>query len=219
MQTAHEIDGPYMKIVAYFARHGTTEANQEHKFRGPLDIPLDDRGKEDAENLASYFKGRSFSGAFSSSKTRSKDTLDTILKKVKNAPKPEAVKNLDPLNVGDLAGKPKDEKSLKIIQHHQDNPDEKIPGGERLNDFRKRVDPKIMMIIRRGEESGTPSLSVVHSSTIHQISHLFHGNHNAVKVRPGGIVAVYKDPQSPKGYTARAILKESYHPDDKHFGS
>jgi uncharacterized phosphatase len=172
-----------MKPVAYFVRHGSTKLNDEGRFRGPTDIPLDENGKDQAKQLAEYFKGRQFSGAYSSSKKRSKSTLDEILKKAK-APKAKVVKDFDAWNVGDLAGKPKDEDNLKIVKHYQDNPQEKIPGGERLNDFRKRLDPKIMMAIHKGESSEHPTISAVHSSTIHQISHLFHGDHQKVKVRP-----------------------------------
>lgn len=200
------------KLVALFARHGETKANAERKFRGPLNVDLDDNGKKQAEDLGKQLSGRSYSGVFTSSRNRSKQTADTAMPDKKK----KTLKALDPLNVGDFAGQPKNDENMAKIAHYQDNPDERIPGGESLNDFRSRVNPKLKMIIRRGTETGKPSLAFVHSSTIHQLGHLLHDDHNAIKVKPGGIAGVFKGPY---GYYAKAITKESHSEDDKHMGS
>lgn len=204
-----------MKPVAYFVRHGTTELNEKNCFRGPLNVDLDDKGKKQADKLADYFKGRNFSAAFYSSKKRTKDTIDRVLKGRKI--KPRMVKDFDALNVGDFGGEPKNEENLEKIKYYQEHPDEKMPGGERLNDFRARTDPKIMMAIRRGDESGVPTLSVVHSSTIHELSHLLHNDHQKIKVRPAGVVGVFKDKNG--DYIAKALLKKSRNQSDKDIGT
>jgi len=205
------------KLVAIFVRHGQTEANKEKKFRGPLNVPLDAVGKRQAvearSHVASLLQGQPAGSAFVSSKDRSRETGDIVL----GPGKTHIVKNFDPLNVGKFAGQPKNDPNMKAITYYQSHPDEKIPGGERLSDFRKRVNPEIMMAIRQGEESGRPSISFVHSSTIHQISHLLHHDHNAVKVTPGGIVGVYKTPDG--RYVAKTLLHESQNQQDKHMVS
>lgn len=203
-----------LKPVAYFVRHGSTELNDAGKFRGPMNISLDEKGRQQAEELANFLKARKFSAAYHSSKKRTKETLDPILEKSKSKVKPKMVEDFDPFNVGELAGQPKNKENIDKIRYYQDNPDEKIPGGERLNDFRKRTDPKIMRAIHKGESSKYPSLSVVHSSIIHELSYLMHGDHNKVKVLPGGVVGVYKDDQDPSGYKLIALLKEIKHPED-----
>ena len=200
------------KLVAMFVRHGSTQLNDQDKFRGPLDVDLDDNGKKQAKEVAGQLKGHSFGPAFVSSKKRTKQTADIALP----GKKTKTVKDFDPLDVGEFAGKPKNQENLKAIEHYQDNPDEDIPGGESINSFRKRVNPKIKMAIKRGEEGSRPSISFVHSSIIHQVGHLLHGDHNAVKVKPGGTVGIFK---SPMGYTARAITKKSDSPEDKHLVS
>lgn len=200
------------KLVALFLRHGSTELNDHNQFRGPLNVDLDDKGRKEAKQAAEHLKGRVSEPVLVSSKKRTKQTADIVAK----GKKQKVIKNFDPLNVGDFAGKDKTDENIEAIRHYQDNPEEKIPGGERLRDFRNRVNPKIQMAIRRGEESGKPSLSVVHSSIIHQIGDLLHGDHEAVKVRPGGIVGVYK---TPNGYVAKALLKKSYDEQDKHLTS
>ena len=200
------------KLVAMFVRHGSTQLNDQGKFRGPLDVDLDEKGKKQAAEVAHHLKGRSVGPVFISSKKRTKQTADIALP----GKKTKTVKDFDPLNVGDYAGKEKNAENMKAIEHHQNNPDEKIPGGESINDFRKRVNPKIKMAIKRGEEGRHPSVSFVHSSIIHQVGHLLHGDHNAVKVKPGGSVGVFK---SPMGYTARPLTKASESEEDKHLVS
>lgn len=200
------------KLVALFVRHGETDANKKRLFRGPKDYELDDAGKAEAENIGKMLKGYSFNGTFSSSRKRSKQTAAIA----RPNDKVRSLKALDPLNVGDYAGQPKNEENLKKILYFQDHPDEKIPGGDSINEFRKRVNPKIMMLVRRGESSTKPSLGFVHSSTIHQIGHLFHGDHNHVKVKPGGTVGVFSGPD---GYYAKALTKKSDDPKDKHMVS
>jgi broad specificity phosphatase PhoE len=204
-----------MPIVAYFVRHGETGLNKEKAFRGPIDIELNNDGKKQAEELANFFKDTSFSSAFTSDKKRTKETAKIVLGNRKIQPK--KIKQLDSYNVGDLSGKPKNEENMALVKYYQEHPDETIPGGESLNKFRKDADPKIMMIIKRGEASDKPVIAFVHSSIIHELSHLLHGDHQMVKVRPGGVVAVSKTKNGK--YKAIPLLKESKHTEDKSFGS
>jgi broad specificity phosphatase PhoE len=199
------------KLVAVFVRHGSTKLNDQGKFRGPMDAELDENGIKQAEEVRDQLKGRSFSGVFSSPKKRSRVTAE-----IATGQKPKVIRNLDPLNVGDFAGQPKNEENMKKMVHYQENPDEKIPGGERIRDFRLRTNPKIKMVIKRGEESGKPAIAFVHSSTIHQIGHLLHDDHKHIKVKPGGMAGVFKGPY---GYYAKALTKESKDAKDQHMVS
>lgn len=202
------------QLVAYFTRHGETEANKDNCFRGPLDVPLNENGRNQALALRSFFANKPVGLKFSSPKIRAQETSNIIFGP--NNP-PTLVKNFDPLNVGAYAGKPKDAQAMKDMQYYQEHPDVKISGGERLRDFRSRVNPEIMMAVKAGEEARVPSESTVHSSTIHQIGHLFHGDHNAVKVKPGGVVGVYLTDNG--SYFARPLLNPSGPYEDRHFGS
>jgi broad specificity phosphatase PhoE len=195
------------KLVALFVRHGQTEANKEKRFRGQMDIPLDNAGRQQALDirgfLASHLGDQQLGASFRSSKDRARETADLIL----GPGKTKVVKNFDALNVGKFSGQKKTDENMKEIMHYQKYPEQKIPGGERINDFRARTNPEIMMAVKEGEKTGRPSMVVAHSSTIHQVSHLFHHDHNAVKVTPGGVVGVYKRPAG--GYYAQALLNES----------
>lgn len=203
------------KLVALFVRHGSTKLNSDGRFRGPLNPDLDEKGVEQAKTVGQQLKGRSFSSAFTSSKKRSKQTADIALQDLEGS-RSRALKQLDPLNIGDFAGQPKNDENMKKIVHYQENPNETIPGGESLNQFRKRVNPKLKMIIRRGEEAGRPSLAFVHSSTIHQLGHLLHNDHNHVKVKPGGTAGVFRGPY---GLYVKALTKENRDEKDQHMVS
>ena len=47
-----------MRPVAYFVRHATTDLNDSNIFRGDLDVPLNDRGKKEAQQLVQFFEIR-----------------------------------------------------------------------------------------------------------------------------------------------------------------
>lgn len=193
------------KVAAYFIRHGTTNLNQEKKFRGPLNPDLDAEGRKDARALKSRFSNVDTGNVYTSSKTRSKETAHTIFGK-----KPvESTPSLDAWNVGFLAGKPKADNE-DTIQHYQQNPDEKIPEGESLNDFRSRVHPTIKKALKEGVK-GKPSAVVTHSSVIHELGNMLHGDHKAALVDPGGVVEVTHDG---KKYHTRVVHK----PDGKETG-
>ena len=178
------------KTVAYFVRHGTTALNDSNSFRGPLDPPLDEAGATDALRLKEFFKDTEFGDIYASDKLRTQTTAATILQPHERDF--VSTKALNAWNVGYLAGQKKDEHQAEI-EHFQKYPDHRIPKGESLNEFKDRVGPAIDEAIKRGEESGKPTLVVTHSSVIHEVGAKLHGNHTAALVRPGGVVAVKRE--------------------------
>ena len=210
-----------MKIVAFFIRHGETDFNEKNKgpqgeerFRGDLDIPLNEDGQREAEELVPYFAAREFSAAFHSGMQRTAQTLEPLM--AAKGMEAATVEGLDSLDTGDFSGLPKTKKNKKRLQYFRKNPNEVIPGGESVAAFRERVDPKIMQVIKIGEEAGKPSVACVHGSVMREISRLLHDDYNKVKVEPGGVVGIFK---SPNGYEAKALLKEREDEEDIRAGS
>jgi len=189
-------------IVAYFVRHGTTDLNESNKFRGPLDPPLDDRGIDDAHKAADFFSGVKLSDGFSSDKQRAQTTARAVLepKGLNYTPDP----NLRSWNVGYLAGEDK-ATHQDDIEYFQRHPDEQIPNGESLNQFKARVKKPILNSIQAGISKGTPSLTVAHSSILKEVSSLVTGDHNKENVDPGGIIAVHHDG---KKFGVKALLNK-----------
>jgi len=95
------------------------------------------------------------------------------------------------LNVGDFSGQKRDESSEAALQVYLDRPDEPIPGGESLNDFKSRIRPCIQEAIDLYMECGEPPLLVAHSSVVHETGSAIYGDHKSILVEPGGAIAIY----------------------------
>jgi broad specificity phosphatase PhoE len=196
--------------ILYVARHGSTELNQGDCFRGHLDVPLSAKGYREANQLAFYLQPIELSFIVASSKKRAVATADVIslAKTVDDKPNP-VLKNdgLFAWDVGNFGGKPKNQENLDKLQEYIDSPNKVVPGGESLNTFRDRVRPLIEEAIKTSEENGVPGLLVVHSSLIHELGEMFHKDHTAALVKPGGLAAVHVSNGTLK---AEAIFKPEY---------
>lgn len=69
-----------MRSLFYLVRHGETYWNQEHKMQGQINIPLNERGREQARQAAKKLKNVSFDICYTSPLSRAKDTALEILK-------------------------------------------------------------------------------------------------------------------------------------------
>jgi broad specificity phosphatase PhoE len=196
------------RLLSLFIRHGATSATVNHQFRGPLNPPLNEEGLQDAQSLKEKFRNFDIGEAYTSDKLRSQQTANILLEP--HDIEPIVDKNLDAWNVGYLAGKSKDQHGDEI-KFYQDNPDRPIPGGESLNAFKSRVRPSLRHIIQRGYETGVPSIAAVHSSIIHEIGSMLHGNHGEVLVHPGGVVGVFHSQE--KGLYAKPLIKPLVKPE------
>lgn len=198
-----------MRIVAFFIRHALTDFNKQEngekeKFRGDADIPLNEEGKQQAEQLVPLFNAREFSSAFHSGMQRTAQTLEPLMKS-KNMKSVE-VEKLDSLDTGDFTGLPKTKENKEKLEWYRENPKVKIPGGESVANFRNRIDPRLMRIIKQGDEAGKPTIACVHGSVVKELSRMMTGDYDTLKVDPGGVVAVYK---TPFGYFGKPIVKEN----------
>ncbi len=64
----------------YLFRHGESTFNRQHRFTGWYDARLTDKGRQDAEKIAEKLRGKRIDIAIHTSLTRSKETLDIVLK-------------------------------------------------------------------------------------------------------------------------------------------
>lgn len=175
-------------ILVYAVRHGTTELNQQDCFRGPLDVPLDEQGIRDAHRLKYYFQPLELSFIFASSKQRAAETARIIA--TPKQLKPILKDSLHAWNVGEFAGKPKSEYG-QALEMYVCNPDMPVPGGESLNAFKGRVRPLYRQAMEIGLKTGKPVMVVAHSSLIHEVGAMLHGDHEHTLVEPGGVAAIY----------------------------
>ena len=60
-------------------RHGQSQWNLENRFTGWVDVPLTDRGRDEARRGAQLIRAIRFDRAFTSALTRAQQTLDIVL--------------------------------------------------------------------------------------------------------------------------------------------
>lgn len=140
-------------------RHGQSEWNEKGLWTGWTDIPLNQRGHEEAIAAARKIKDLKIDAAFTSKLKRAKETLDEIKKTLGINPPTIEAEELNERNYGIYTGKNKweikkeigDEKFLQI-RRSWDYP---IIEGESLKDVYARVVPyfqtNILPILKEGK--------------------------------------------------------------------
>lgn len=122
-------------------RHGETQWNRENRFQGSADIPLSDKGRAQARQVAAILKDKHLDAIYSSPLSRALDTAQAIAHG--RDLEIQVVDDLQEINVGEWSGKtwpeirdiwPKLEREWTTNPLTSDPP----PGGEHYEDFRKR---------------------------------------------------------------------------------
>ena len=133
------------------ARHGETEWNIEEIFRGRADIELNQTGLKQAELLAKYLSSRQIDAIYSSPLKRAVKTAEAIARYHRLAV--EIAPALIDYDCGEWQGLLSKEVIDRYPQVHArwvSQPHKvKIPGGESLNDVRKRAVPVVSEIAAR----------------------------------------------------------------------
>jgi probable phosphoglycerate mutase len=137
-------------------RHGETDWNVAGVLQGWLDVPLNDRGREQSRAMADAFAGRGFAHVYASPLRRSFENAAIVAERL-GLPPPTALAGLKERNFGDIQGVPKAELAelnpLLIQQILKRNPAASFPEGEAMDEFAGRVLSAIREIgARRGGE-------------------------------------------------------------------
>lgn len=141
-------------------RHGESQWNLENRFTGWIDIPLTDKGREEARRGGEKIKGIRFDKAYTSVLKRAIETLDVILKVTGQETIPvERDQALNERHYGDLQGLNKAETAKKFgekqVHIWRRSYDVAPPRGESLKDTAARTLPyfekKILPDLKRGK--------------------------------------------------------------------
>ena len=181
-----------MKPIIYIVRHGSTILNDSGKFRGWTDVPLDSKGKKQAEQAKVDLSDIKLSHGYSSDLKRAIETRDIILQDHDISGK--EIHDMRPWDVGKFTGQPKSAENKKELQEYADTPDKVVPNGESLNQFRARYKKVFDDIVAEASASvssgGGASLMAQHASNCHEVGNIIYNDIDALDVDPGGIIIV-----------------------------
>jgi broad specificity phosphatase PhoE len=190
-----------MKPIIYIVRHGETTLNAGNKFRGFADVPLDENGIKQADQVRDDLSDVNLSHSYSSDLQRAEKTANIIIKPhgISN----KILKDMRPWDVGKFTGQPKNAENKKELQAFADTPDKAIPDGESLNQFRDRYTRAFNQIVDEARASvfsgGGASLMAQHASNCHEVGNIVYGDIDVLDIDPGGIIIIS---WSPSGISA-----------------
>lgn len=123
------------------ARHGETPFNAEGRFQGHLPVPLTDRGREQARELARVAAGREWAALWCSPLARARETADIVAEAVGLEPREDA--RLAETETGDWTGRSFAEVQAEDPEGFQGfidaDPAFGFPGGESFAEQAVRV--------------------------------------------------------------------------------
>lgn len=176
--------------IVYILRHGETANNKQKKFRGWINVPLNDAGKQEAKDARQFLADKGIERVFCSDLSRTEETAKLALPSIKAERDPL----LRPWDVGVFSGKDR-EQHQEELNHFIDNPDVRIPDGESLKEFAKRMGKVLARYVKEGQEYG-PILLVTHSSNAIQAEKYIEGKdelgrpEDVDRVLPGGVMTI-----------------------------
>lgn len=122
-------------------RHGETEFNRADVFRGRVDLPLNRRGRKQAEAAAAYLSPLSFQAFYSSPLRRSVETATAVAES--HGGKVETLDAFIDVDYGAWSGKSVDEVRKgwpEVFRLWVEDPGKvTFPGGESLQAVRRRL--------------------------------------------------------------------------------
>ncbi len=150
-------------------RHGQSLWNSEDRFTGWVDVPLTDKGKDEARQAGERLRGASFDVAYTSALTRAQETLRIILETLGTSVPIIRDEALNERHYGDLQGLNKAKTAerfgadqVKIWRRSFDIPP---PNGESLKDTAARTLPFFDRCILGDIAQGKSVLVVAHGNS------------------------------------------------------
>jgi 2,3-bisphosphoglycerate-dependent phosphoglycerate mutase len=155
-------------------RHGESQWNLENRFTGWTDIPLTQKGREEARHAGEKIRDIHFDQAYTSVLQRAIETLDIMLEVIRQEEIPVAYdRALNERHYGDLQGLNKAETAEKFgkeqVHLWRRSYDVAPPGGESLKDTAARTLPYFEAHILPDLRAGKNVLVSAHGNSLRSI--------------------------------------------------
>jgi broad specificity phosphatase PhoE len=195
------------ELLMYLVRHALVDLDREERIRGTQNVPLNQEGERETEELADFFRDRPISAVYSDDLDRTYHTAMRIASEHHlEVGKDIALRSWD---VGaDLEGKSieahKDEIREFKLQPHL------IPtGGESWGDYTDRAGRTFEKYVRVALDAPSPIVIVLHGSILQCVWRLLGQDegheYDSTPIDPSGVIAVYL---GRNGYQTRILRAE-----------
>ena len=160
--------------ILVLVRHGESQWNLENRFTGWIDVPLTDKGRQEAHKAGEKIKGINFDKAYTSVLKRAIETLQIILKVIRQEQIPiEKDQALNERHYGDLQGLNKAETTKKFGEEQvhiwRRSYDIAPPNGESLKDTAARALPYFESKIVNDLKAGKNIIVSAHGNSLRAI--------------------------------------------------
>jgi 2,3-bisphosphoglycerate-dependent phosphoglycerate mutase len=150
-------------------RHGQSLWNAENRFTGWVDVPLTQRGRDEARRAAEHLGRLRFDVAYTSMLSRAQETLDIILEAIGQSPPIIRDQALNERHYGDLQGLNKTETEARFgerqVKLWRRSYDVAPPNGESLALTAQRTLPFFERAIGGDLREGKAVLVVAHGNS------------------------------------------------------
>ena len=149
------------------ARHGETKENRERRFQGQNEVPLSERGIEQAHALAEQAAAEAapIVALYTSPQRRAAQTAEIVGERLGLEPRPD--ERLKEVDVGDWQDRLKDDVERDEPEawaaFRRAGDDFRFPGGESFAEQQERVVAALVDVTQRGE---LPALLVCHRGVV-----------------------------------------------------
>ncbi|MGI6551394.1 MAG: histidine phosphatase family protein [Syntrophomonadales bacterium] len=129
-----------MRLI--LVRHGSTIWNAEGKYQGTMDVPLSDKGRQEAQMVAERLRDEDITAIYSSDLVRARETAEIIARP--HGLPVKVIPEFGEINFGDWEGLTAQEIREKFGEEVyrtwlEDPINADISGGDRITDFAERV--------------------------------------------------------------------------------
>lgn len=156
-----------IEMNLYLTRHGETDWNLASRIQGKTDIPLNERGRQQAAELSCALKEKEirFDKIYTSRLLRAKETAEIVAESLQ-LPLSE-LDGIEEMDLGEWEGytwkQVKESFDEEYRIWHDNRRYRKTPGGESYEELLERILPALGKV---AEEEGGNALIVTHSAVI-----------------------------------------------------
>jgi len=155
----------------FFIRHGESEGNKKGLIQGKYNLPLTEKGREQAQRAGSFFKGQSVQALYASPLARAKETAQILAREL-SMPNLEFREDLEEVHTGSFTGK--DYKSLahevpEIWRKYRAYGWVEVPEAESSQALHDRARRHWKELVEAANAGKTITLSVTHGAFFQQL--------------------------------------------------